>query len=112
MTRLKKINEDFFELYGRIYSNKQFLTIKQYKEMTNCLFGQYSVEFQKFYLEKKIEDKYKIFVLKRNGKYRIPFKFLLFKNKLAKLIVKNIKAEVKQYFDTFEKKEQPVVVVN
>ncbi len=106
MERLTAINEQLYKLYGRVYNNKQFLTKKQYSYLTSCLFDQYVVEYKKFYLEKRIEDKQIIFNKKQNGKCRIPHKFLFFKNKVARLYINIIKKEVEEYFNSLNKNIQ------
>ena len=100
MTSIKEINEAIFELYGRIYANKKFLTDKQYKFFCSCLFSQYQIEYRKYFLEKNIIDKTEIFNLKKKSKFHIPFSFLFFSNKIARKFVKNIKKDFESYFAT------------
>ncbi len=97
MENLKQLNESFFELYGRVYANKKFLTDKQYKYICSSLFSQYGVEYKKFVLKNKIDNKTSIFSLKRNAALRIPFRFLFFSNRIAKIILKDIKKDFKKY---------------
>lgn len=97
MENLKNINEALFELYGRIYANKQFLTDKQYKYMCACLFEQYEVNYKIYALKKRIDDKTTIFSLKKNASLRIPFSFIFITNRIARLIVKDIKKDFDKY---------------
>lgn len=107
MENLKKLNEEFFELYGRVFANKKFLIDKHYRFFCNCLFSQYEVEFKKFFLKKNIDDKTLIFNLKRNAEFRIPFRFLFFSNRIARAIVKDIKKDFENYYSEIVSPSNP-----
>ena len=103
MDKLKNLNETFFSLYGRLYENKKFLTKRQLNVMSNELFEQYKIEAKKTLLPKLIDDKFKLFDIKQRKKHRVPFMFLFFSNKLARLVCKSIKAELAEYYKTFDR---------
>lgn len=101
MESLKNLNETFFSLYGRLYENKKFLTKRQLNAMSNELFDQYKIEAKKVLLPKLINDKFNLFVIKRRKADRVPFMFLFFSNKLARLVCKSIKKELAEYYKSF-----------
>ena len=103
MDSLKNLNETFFSLYGRLYENKKFLTKRQLNVMSNELFEQYKIEAKKTLLPKLIDDKFKLFDIKQRKQHRVPFKFLFFSNKLARLVCKSIKEELAEYYKSFNR---------
>ena len=99
LEEIKDLNEQFFELYGRIRKNTENLSRKQYDFMQEKLFEQYKREFAKVELAKDTEDKGILTALKlRFGGYA-PFKFLFFKNVAFKLLREQINKELNEYFE-------------
>ena len=96
-----RLNERFYNLYGRLYENSEFLTKRQTDAISSRLLKQYEIEFKKLDYEKMIIDKKILFRIKTERGYFAPFKFLFFKNKLAKLISKEIKDSAKNYYDNY-----------
>ena len=91
---LKNLNDEFFQLYGDIYENRTFLTDKQKSLMQEVLLEQYKIEFEKIFYKTVQEDKFILFCLKKRAKKKIPWVFLwLFKNKVAKAIIKRLEKE-------------------
>lgn len=101
---VKDLNDEFFELYGDIYENRNFLTDKQKNYMQSCLFEQYKLEFEKIYYKKIQEDKFLIFNLKQRAKLKVPRIIMwIFKNKLARTLLKLLKKEAKTYRNDIKK---------
>ena len=98
MKNIEELNQVFYSLYGELSENEEFLTRKQSEVMSSFLLKQYIIEYQKLALAKEIEDKDEIFVLKNKSKHYIPKRIIFFYNKLAKLIVKEIKKEANEYY--------------
>lgn len=99
MDEIQILNSNFYLLYGQLYSNKKFLTKKQYDFMTDKLFEQYKSEYVKLAIEKETEDNKQLFILKfRNSGY-VPRKFLWFKNSAYKLMKAQMIKELDNYFD-------------
>lgn len=102
MENLKNLNDKFYMLYGRLYENKKFLSKKQFNVMSDELAAQYKIEAKKILAPKVIEDKYHLFIIKRRAADRVPFKFLFFSNKIARLICKSIKNELAEFYKTVD----------
>ena len=102
MENLKNLNDKFFMLYGRLYENKKFLSKKQFNVMSEELAAQYKIEAKKILAPKVIEDKYQLFIIKRRAVDRVPFKFLFFSNKIARLICKSIKKDLEEFYKTVD----------
>ena len=106
MKNVYELNETFYELYGRLSENAEFLTKRQVDAITSRLLKQYEIEFKKLELIKSMDDKEKVYTIKIQKNYYIPKRRLfLFKNKLAKLISKDVKESAMEYFGKyFDKK--------
>ena len=63
---LEQLNLRFFELFGELYENVEFLSNDSYKYMEQILFTQYKTEVEKFLLDKQLEDKKDIYELNIN----------------------------------------------
>lgn len=100
MDRIKELNTVFYELYGELYRNTKLLSKKQLDLMSSKLLEQYIVEYQKLSIQKLTVDKSELYEFKLNYRKRVPKRFLFFKNKIAKLLGKAVKREVKEYFSS------------
>lgn len=98
LNEIKDLNEQFFELYGRIRKNTENLSRKQYDLMQEKLFEQYKKEFLKIELQKETEDKNILTRLKLYFSGYAPFKFLFFKNTAFKLLSQQVNKELDCYF--------------
>ena len=98
LNKIFTLNDNFFQLYGAIRENTENLSPKQYSFMQEKLFEQYKIEYTKLVIEKEINDKIELKTLKmRFGGY-VPSNFLFFKNTAFKLLKKQIKKELDEYF--------------
>ena len=105
MEKFQILNQKFYMLYGELHENKIFLSEKQHKYMQEKLFEQYSLEFDKIFLPKIIDDKFLIFNLKRRKAGKVPWTFFIFRNKIAKVLVNIIKEEVEGYRQDIQDKK-------
>lgn len=96
---LERINLRFFELFGQLYENVEFLSSESYKYMEQALFTQYKVEVEKFLLDKKVEDKKDVYELKKRLKTLTPKGVLFFKNQAKKVTNLKLEQEFKEYFN-------------
>lgn len=102
MREIYELNEKFFELYARVNEYSPDMTKRQTDAMTSRLLKQYEVEFKKLELEKSIRDKSRFYRLKTEKGYFVPkITFFFFRNKLAKLISKEIKETAEDYFKNY-----------
>ncbi len=107
LNELGRLNELFFRLYGEVYENTELLSKKQADYMMERLFEQYKSEYLKLFIEKDIDDKQALFVLKKRRKGYVPFSFLFWKNKAFKLFRSQITKELDEYFNyKFEELEK------
>ncbi len=105
MKRIYELNEKFFELYGRLYENSEFLTKRQQDAVSSRLLKQYEVEFSKIAEIKSMQDKRELFSIRIEKGYYIPKVFLFFKNRLAKLMINEIRDSASEYYKKyFDKK--------
>lgn len=105
MKRIYELNERFFELYSRLNEYSSDMTKRQQDAMSSRLLKQYEVEFSKIAEIKSMEDKREIFSIKTEKGYYTPKVFLFFKNKLAKLMIKEIRDSASEYYKKyFDKK--------
>lgn len=99
---LEQLNLRFFELFGELYENVEFLSNDSYKYMEQILFTQYKTEVEKFLLDKQLEDKKDIYELKKRVKNLTPSGILFFKNEAKILTNKKLKKEFEKYFADFK----------
>lgn len=88
--KLYDLNEEFYKAYARLKKNTEFLTDKQYKTMADALTASYQKALYLMSLERDVEYKRNVFAIKRRIKRQVPKKFLFFKNREAKLMLKQI----------------------
>lgn len=99
---LERINLRFFELFGELYENVEFLSNESYKYMEQVLFNQYKTEVEKFLLDKQLDDEKEIYELKKRVKNLVPSGILFFKNEAKILTNKKLKKEFEKYFADFK----------
>lgn len=88
--KLIVLNEEFYKAYARLKKNAEFLTDRQYKIMADSLTRNYQNALHLMTLESDVEYKRKVFILKRCIKRKVPFAWLFFHNREAKLILEEI----------------------
>lgn len=66
--------------------------------MADKLFEQYKVSYTRFALNKAIKDGADLYSLKKEKSSLVPWKFLFFGNKVAKLTDKELKKKFKKMF--------------
>lgn len=107
INELRKLNEKFYELYGRLYENNELLTAKQRELMANNLLLQYKSEYELLQQKTGIDKAREQYTVKQRRGMLIPkcFRFLFWKKKnyAAEQIDREIKAEITKYFDEREK---------
>ena len=91
--KLYDLNEDFYKSFARLKKNAEFLTDKQYKAMAESLTAKYQKAIKLLIMESDVDYKRDTFILKRRIKRKVPSSFLFFKNREAKLIVKEIEED-------------------
>ena len=91
--KLYDLNEDFYKAFARLKKNAEFLTDKQYAAMASALTSNYQKLLQLMSLEHDVAYKRNIFTLKRRIKREVPFSFLFFKNREARLLQKEIEED-------------------
>ena len=102
MEDIKQLNITFYGLYGELFKNTKLLSKQQLDFMSKKLLEQYKVEFEKIAVLKAISDKSELYEFYLNYKYKVPRRFLFFKNKVAKLLGKAVQREVKEYFESIK----------
>lgn len=90
MQKLYDLNEDFYKSFARLKKNAEFLTDKQYKSMADALTVKYQKLLKLLNTEADVEIKRSTFKLKRRIKRVVPWSFLFFKNREAKLMMQEI----------------------
>ena len=91
--KLYALNEEYYKAYARLKKNAEFLTDKQYKIMADSLSRNYQNALQLMTLESDVTYKRDIFKLKRRIKREVPWSFLFFKNREAKLLQQEIEED-------------------
>ena len=91
--KLYALNEEYYRAYARLKKNAEFLTDKQYKIMADSLSKNYQNALQLMTLESDVIYKRDIFKLKRRIKREVPWSFLFFKNREAKLLQQEIEED-------------------
>lgn len=100
LDELKKLNEKFYELFGRLYKNKTLLNnAKAYEYFGAKLFEQYKVDYE--LLRIKFEETEKPELYRENVKHNglVPRRrFIFFRNRAQKLIDNEVIYELEKYF--------------
>ena len=91
--KLYALNEEYYRAYARLKKNAEFLTDKQYKIMADSLSRNYQNALQLMTLESDVTYKRDVFKLKRRIKREVPWSFLFFKNREAKLMQQEIEED-------------------
>lgn len=90
---LEELNERTYELYARLETNSEFLSEKQYVFMANALHEQYKKSYEMLNLEHGIEYRTRMYQFKQIVNLQVPWQFLIFKNKMARVITAEIKED-------------------
>ena len=102
MREIYELNERFYELYCRLDRYEPKMSKRQKDAISSRLLKQYETEYKKLELKKSIEDKKEFYRLKIGKGYFVPkIMFFFFRNKLAKLISKEIKETAEDYFKNY-----------
>lgn len=100
LDELKKLNEKFYELFGRLYKNKTLLNnAKAYEYFGAKLFEQYKLDYE--LLRIKFEEIEKPELYRENVKHNglVPRRrFIFFRNRAQKLIDNEVIYELEKYF--------------
>ena len=90
---LEKLNEQTYRLFASLESNSEFLSDKQYAFMANALHEQYKKSYDMLNLEHSIEYRTRMYQFKQIVNLQVPWQFLIFKNKMARVITAEIKED-------------------
>ena len=90
---LKELNEKYFELYSNLYAAQPYLPAKQFETMYKALFYDYCKELEVVVGEKELATGQSVFELRFRLSNYLPRRFLFFRNKIAKRMIKQLKAE-------------------
>ncbi len=100
--KLRELNEEYFELLGRVYENSEFLDEKIVNYITKQLFEKYKGELELLDMKNDIEFKQEFFTAKVRHGVKIPRRFFVFKNKTAKVRLKDLSAEFRAWLKAQE----------
>lgn len=101
--KLRELNEQFFELYGRLYENDEFLTKEQSASMAKKLLAQYEREYSALCLREEIEQAREVYELRLKRARLIPrtWRGWFFRrkyNRAAFVCEQVVSMEVQEYF--------------
>ena len=99
---LKELNEKYFELYSNLYAAQPYLPAKQFETMYKALFYDYCKELEVVVGEKELATGQSVFELRFRLSNYLPRRFLFFRNKIAKRMIKQLKAEFMAELATME----------
>ncbi len=106
LDELKKLNEKFYELYGRLHENEELLgDAAQLKLFRQNLFEQYKAEYNLFKIKYETAEGPALYEAQVRHDILIPRRnCLIFRNRARKLIDGEIKCEQEEFFAKREKK--------
>lgn len=94
---VKELNEVYFELFGRLYENGEFLNEKIVDYISKQLFEAYKDERELLELKNDVEFRQEFFAAKIRHGIKVPRRFFVFKNKTAKVTLKTLGAEFREF---------------
>lgn len=99
---LGELNEQFFQLYGRLYKCKTLLAVnaEQEKYMAACLFNQYKAEYKLLLLKAEITERRELYATELRHYNMVPRKrFFFFRNRAMKQLDEKILNELEAWFE-------------
>ena len=109
---IEELNEKYFALFGELFANRGLLTPEQYKTMSKVLTAEYQKELDICLTEKLLATGVATFQLKFKSKNYLPRRRFLCWNKVAKSILRQLKAEfdneLKAMQETLKKKKKQI----
>jgi len=90
---LAELNEKYYEHYSNLYAAQPYLPEKQFETMYKALFNDYCKELEVVVGEKELATGQSVFELRFRLKNYLPRGFLFFYNKVARRMLKRLKAE-------------------
>lgn len=90
---IQELNDKYFSLYGDLFAAKNLLPKSQYETTARALFNDYCQELEVVVGEKELQVGQYIFELRFRLKNYLPRGFLFFRNKFARRLLKQLKAE-------------------
>ena len=99
---LGELNEQFFQLYGRLYKCKTLLAVnaEQEKYMAACLFNQYKAEYKLLLLKAEITERRELYATELRHYNMVPRKrFLFFRNRAMRQLDEKILSELEAWFE-------------
>lgn len=97
LDKLNELNEQFFVSFGAIDEVKNVLPQNQLEFMQEKLFEQYKIEYKKLVLQEQANIAIETYELEIQNAALIP-KRGFFKNRSAKLIIKEMSEKIEEYF--------------
>lgn len=90
---LAELNEKYYEHYSNLYAAQPYLPAKQFETMYKALFNDYCKELEIVVGSKELVIGQTVFELRFRLKNYLPRRFLFFSNKVARQMLKRLKAE-------------------
>lgn len=97
---LKKLNEKFYELFGRLHENHQLLnSVKAYEFLGAKIFEQYKAEYELLRIRFESEEKPELYREQVKRNILVPRnRFIFFRNRARKLIYREVMLQLDKYF--------------
>lgn len=106
------LNDRYIRLFSTLNQSRSVLPRKQYDQMADALMQAYKRELTLLVGRNSLDTSREMFELKQMLNTFVPWKFLFFKNKVAKVIIKACKEQFEVYLSTLyqdlEIEEAPV----
>lgn len=94
------LNDKYILLFSTLQASKNVLPKKQYDQMADALMQAYKRELTLLVGRNSLDTSREMFELKQMLNTYVPWKFLFFKNKVAKVIIKACKEQFEVYLST------------
>lgn len=94
------LNDKYILLFSTLQASKNVLPKKQYDQMADALMQAYKRELTLLVGRNSLDTSREMFELKQMLNTFVPWKFLFFKNKVAKVIIKACKEQFEVYLST------------
>ena len=95
---LASLNEEYYELYGRLFENHEVMDESAYKLISQKLFEGYKDDYELLARKSSIAYKQDMFETKTRCGKKIPRVFLFFRNRAARTTARELELELGEYF--------------
>ena len=100
-----ELNQKYIEHFSLLQSAQSVLPKRQYEQMAEALMDSYKRELSIIVGYYSLQKGRELFELKQKLSTYVPWKFLCFKNKVAKAIIKECKAEFEAYLASLQQQD-------